>query len=308
MLARPSVSAALFRPLSLQGRTCLQAPVRWIATTHAARLTPPVPLSFTEVPKPSPQEALSQPIVILHGLFGSKQNWKALSKAMASRLNTRVFALDLRNHGESGHSDVHDYANMANDVVQFMKEQNLEKPIIIGHSMGGKVAMTIALEHTPLDRLVVVDMAPVKVNMSSDFANYVAIMKGIQEAHVKKQSEADAIMKKAVDDLGVRQFLLTNLKKNSSGDGYSFRIPLDTLGNSLANLGQFDFVPGEDRYDGKALFIKGNKSNYVRGKEEELIKVFFPQARIEGLETGHWVHAEKPDQFLKLVTEFAVAK
>ncbi|KAF9363384.1 hypothetical protein BGX34_004291 [Mortierella sp. NVP85] len=168
--------------------------------------------------------------------------------------------------------------------------------------------MTLALKHTSLDRLVVVDMAPVKVKLASEFANYVAIMKEIQKARVKKQSEADTMMKKGVDDLGVRQFLLTNLKKNTGGDGYSFRVPLDVLGDSLENLGEFDFVPGEVKYDGKALFIKGNKSNYVRSNEEALIKEFFPKARIEGLEAGHWVHAEKPEQFLKLVTEFAVEK
>lgn len=88
--------------------------------------------------------------------------------------------------------------------------------------------------------------------------------------------------------MGVRQFLLTNLKKNTGGDGYSFRVPLDVLADSLENLGQFDFVSGEVKYDGKALFIKGNKSNYVRSNEEALIKEFFPKARIEGLETGHW--------------------
>ncbi|KAG0047347.1 hypothetical protein BGZ83_007571, partial [Gryganskiella cystojenkinii] len=134
----------------------------------------------------------------MHGLFGSKQNWKALSKAMATRLNTRVITLDLRNHGESGHSTEHDYPNMANDVVNFMKEQSLENPIVIGHSMGGKVAMNLALKHTPLDRLIVVDMAPVKVKLSAEFAKYVVSMNEIQAARVKKQSEADTIMRNTV--------------------------------------------------------------------------------------------------------------
>ncbi|KAG0286394.1 hypothetical protein BGZ98_005116, partial [Dissophora globulifera] len=195
---------------------------------------------------------------------------------------------------------------MANDVIQFLEDQHLEKPIVIGHSMGGKVAMNMALLHAPLDRVIVVDMAPVKVKLSSDFARYVVNMKEIQLANVKKQSDADAIMQKAVPELGVRQFLLTNLKRNASGDGYSFRIPLETLGGSLEKLGQFDFVAGQDRYEGKALFIKGNRSGYVKDKEEKLIKEFFPHARIEGLDTGHWVHAQKPEEFLQLVTDFAV--
>ncbi|KAG0283220.1 hypothetical protein BGZ96_012414, partial [Linnemannia gamsii] len=113
----PSISLSLTRSIS------------------TGKLTPPVSLSFTDTPKPSPQEqAKAQPIVVMHGLFGSKQNWKALSKAMAQRLNTRVLTVDLRNHGESGHSKEHDYANMANDLVHFLKEQSVEKPIVIGHS------------------------------------------------------------------------------------------------------------------------------------------------------------------------------
>ncbi|KAG0378897.1 hypothetical protein BGX24_002452 [Mortierella sp. AD032] len=279
------------------------------AAVSTGILTPPVSLSFTDTPKPSPNEdAKSQPIVVMHGLFGSKQNWKALSKAMAHRLNTRVLTVDLRNHGESGHSEEHDYTNMANDVVHFLKEQELEKPIIIGHSMGGKVAMNLALKQAPIDRMVVVDMAPVKVKLSTEFAKYVGSMKEIQNAYVKKQSEADTIMKKTVADLGVRQFLLTNLKRDATGDGYSFRIPFETLGGSLEKLGQFDFVPGVDKFDGKAMFIRGIRSKYIEEKEMDAIRSFFPQARIESLNTGHWVHAEKPEEFLKLVTEFAVEK
>ncbi|KAF9180482.1 hypothetical protein BGZ51_006164 [Haplosporangium sp. Z 767] len=279
-----------------------------MSTTPQRKLTP-VTLSFTDIPKPSPQEqARSQPVVILHGLFGSKQNWKALSKAIAARLNTRVFSVDLRNHGESGHSKDHDYRHMAHDVVHFLEEQSIDRPIIIGHSMGGKVAMNLALKNTPLDRLIVVDMAPVKVKLSADFAKYVESMREIQESDVKKQSEADAIMKKTVADLGVRQFLLTNLKRDPVSDTYKFRVPFETLGDSLEKLGHFDFVLGQDHYDGKVLFIKGNRSKYIQEKETAAIRAFFPNARIEGLDAGHWVHAEKPEAFLNLVTEFAVEK
>ncbi|KAF9389592.1 hypothetical protein CPC16_005711 [Podila verticillata] len=268
--------------------------------------TPTVALSFNDIPKPSPSKpSLSQPIVIMHGLFGSKQNWKALSKALATRLNTQ----DLRNHGESEHSKDHDYPHMAGDVARFINEQSLEKPVVIGHSMGGKVAMNLALKkQTPLDRIVVVDMAPVKVKLSADFAKYVIAMKEIQQANVQKQSEADTILKQCVPDLGVRQFLLTNLKRNASGDGYSFRVPIETLGDSLEKLGQFDFVPGQDRYEGKALFIRGGRSGYIKEREMGLVKEFFPHSRVETLDTGHWVHAEKPDDFLRLVTEFVSEK
>ncbi|KAF9354867.1 hypothetical protein BGX26_007252 [Mortierella sp. AD094] len=142
MLAR-----SLFqRPHSLPYNhlVCAQWSTRYLTTaSNPSKSLSPVALAYKENPKPSPQnEAKSRPIVILHGLFGSKQNWGALSKAMASRLNTRVFAVDLRNHGESGHSQDHDYPNMANDVACFLKEQNLEKPIVIGHSMYGYFYVT----------------------------------------------------------------------------------------------------------------------------------------------------------------------
>ncbi|KAF9898998.1 hypothetical protein BX616_003381 [Lobosporangium transversale] len=304
----------IFKTLPLRG--FLRTPQTVTIAIAAARpfststnLSSPVTLSFADVPKPVPQEAAkSQPIVILHGLFGSKQNWKSLSKAMASRLNTQVIALDLRNHGESGHSQVHDYSHMMIDVAHFLKERNLENPIIIGHSMGGKVAMTIALNQTPIDRLIVVDIAPINAKIPSEFAKYVESLKEIQAARIRRQSEADDILKKAVPDVGVRQFLLTNLKRDTLNDTFNFRVPLETIGNSLSKLGQFDFVPGQAEYSGKALFIKGNKSDYITEKGIELIKSLFPNARIEGLEAGHWTHAEKPEEFLKLVTEFAQEK
>ncbi|KAF9437911.1 hypothetical protein BGZ76_010541, partial [Entomortierella beljakovae] len=288
MLVRSSTTI-FQRPTFSSFSWLIQTPcsIRHFATTNS-KLSP-VKLAYKEITKPSPlTEAKSKPIVILHGLFGSKQNWGALSKAMATRLNTEVFTVDLRNHGESGHSQEHDYPNMAKDVTCFLKERNLQSPIIIGHSMGGKVAMYLALNHTPLDRVVVVDMAPVKVELSREFAGFIAVMKDIRDAHVKKQSEADNIMKKTVPDISVRQFLLTNLKKDASKDEYNFRVPIDILGDSLKNLGKFDFVPGKDRYDGKILFIKGNKSGYIRDEHTELIKTFFPHARIEGLDAGHW--------------------
>ncbi|CAG8766234.1 323_t:CDS:2, partial [Dentiscutata heterogama] len=136
------------------------------------------------------------PLIILHGLFGSKQNWRSLAKVFAQRLNTRVFTLDLRNHGESPHSEVHNYEVMAEDVVTFMNEHQLKRTVVMGHSMGGKVAMTIALMQAPqIDQLVVVDSAPTNAYISDKFNTYVEVMKKIEQAGVMKQSQADEIMK-----------------------------------------------------------------------------------------------------------------
>ncbi|KAF9977370.1 hypothetical protein BGZ73_006239 [Actinomortierella ambigua] len=276
---------------------------RSMSTAHKAAVAK---LSFTAVPQPVPSEpAKSKPIVVLHGLFGSKQNWKALSKAMASRLNTSVYALDLRNHGESEHIAHHDYPSMANDVDHFIKEHGIDRPMVIGHSMGGKVAMTLALNQGSIDRLVVVDMAPAPAKLSSAFQGYVKVMQRIQSANVKKQSEADKMMAEVIDDIGVRQFLLTNLKRDPETGRYLFRIPLGTLDSSLGNLGLFDFETGQHRFDGKTLFIRGTRSDYISENCVEAINHFFPHSRIEGVDAGHWVHAEKPEEFLKLVIQFA---
>ncbi|KAF9158897.1 hypothetical protein DFQ27_007681 [Actinomortierella ambigua] len=281
---------------------------QWQATRSmsTARETAVAKLSFSAVAPPFPsQPAKSKPIVILHGLFGSKQNWKALSKAMASRLNTNVYSLDLRNHGESEHIARHDYPSMAKDVDHFIKEHSIDRPMVIGHSMGGKVAMSLALNQAPIDRLVVVDMAPAPAKLSSVFQSYCKVMEQIQAAKVRKQSEADKMMAQVIDDIGVRQFLLTNLKRDPETGEYSFRIPLATLGQSLKNLGCFEFETTEHRFDGKTLFIKGNRSDYISDNSREAIRQFFPHSRIEGLDAGHWVHAEKPEEFLKLVIQFA---
>jgi pimeloyl-ACP methyl ester carboxylesterase len=135
------------------------------------------------------------PIIILHGLFGSKQNNRSISKAIARDLGTRVYALDLRNHGESPHHPVHDYMSMADDVQEFIQEHSLQKPTLIGHSMGAKAAMTVALRSPDKVRsLIPVDNAPVDALLQSDFAKYVQGMKKIVEAEVTKQVEADKIL------------------------------------------------------------------------------------------------------------------
>ncbi|CAG8555836.1 3083_t:CDS:10 [Ambispora leptoticha] len=263
----------------------------------------PVKLEFLEYEPPrlhAPHE--SPPLVILHGLFGSKQNWKSLAKAFAQRLNTK----DLRNHGESPHSPVHTYKAMAKDVAEFLNEHKLRKTVIIGHSMGGKVAMTMALLQVPhIEKLVVVDCAPTKYRLSLDFATYITAMKKIEETVVAKQSHADKILQ---EDIAIRQFLLTNLKKDSDTGIYKFRIPLDLLNDNLEELGGFPFDSAHHTFRKPTLFIVGTKSNYVKPKVHSTIRTLFPEAVIVDIEAGHWVHAEKPQEFLTVVSDFAKNK
>ncbi|CAG8517407.1 10319_t:CDS:10 [Ambispora gerdemannii] len=269
-----------------------------------------VKLAFLEYEPPrlhAPHESL--PLVILHGLFGSKQNWKSLAKAFAQRLNTRVFTLDLRNHGESPHSPVHTYEAMSKDVTEFLHEHKLRKTVIIGHSMGGKVAMTMALLQVPhIEKLVVVDCAPTKYRLSLDFATYIAAMKKIETVVVSKQSLADEILREVEPDIAIRQFLLTNLKRNPDTGIYKFRIPLDLLDDSLEELGGFPFDSAHHTFHKPTLFVAGTKSNYVKPKVHPTIRTLFPEAVIVDIEAGHWVHAEKPQAFLTIVSNFVKDK
>ncbi|KAJ3165143.1 hypothetical protein HDU88_004863 [Geranomyces variabilis] len=249
------------------------------------------------------------PLVILHGLFGSKQNWRSLSKALANRLGTDVIPLDLRNHGESFHADTHNYEVMAADVLAFVQKQGFDKINLMGHSMGGKVAMHFALsQQDMMNKLVVVDMAPTVGRPSSDFEVYLAGMNRVEEARVATKPEADRILAETVDSLPIRQFILTNLRaphSNSSSPSHmSFRINLPVLESALANLWNFPLTGTGVTWSGDALFIAGSKARYITPKKEPSIMGFFPRAEIKYLDTGHWVHSEKPEEFLDLVTKF----
>ncbi|KAL1915274.1 uncharacterized protein VTP21DRAFT_7550 [Calcarisporiella thermophila] len=261
-----------------------------------------VKLAYTKFDAPKEHQALP-PLVIMHGLFGSRQNWKSLAKAF-SRFRT-VYTLDLRNHGESPHSPVHTYEAMGDDVIEFLREQKLEKVAILGHSMGGKVSMTVALKQTPeISQMIVVDMAPIDAGLSPSFSSYVQAMKRVEEARVSKQSMADEILRDYIPEISIRQFLLTNLKKDLGTGEYHFRIPLDILGNSLSELGSFPFLQAHHTFHGPALFIAGSRSDYIRSSMYPTIRTFFPEAVITDIDAGHWVHAEKPEEFMKTVVTF----
>ncbi|ORY04345.1 alpha beta-hydrolase [Basidiobolus meristosporus CBS 931.73] len=244
------------------------------------------------------------PLVILHGLFGSKQNWKTLAKSYSSSLNTDVYALDLRDHGESPHIEPLNYEVMAEDVSEFLKQNGLDKVNLMGHSMGGKVAMTLSLnEPAQLEKLVVVDMSPVSLKLSGDIGHFISAMKQVEESKHTKQSAADNELMSYIPDHGVRMFLMTNLRKNPSG-AYSWRIPLDIIKNHLEDLGEFPTEEGLKRFEGPTLFVSGSKSHYVQQKHHRAIQEFFPSVQFAELDAGHWVHAEKPKEFFELTMEF----
>ncbi|GAA5999317.1 uncharacterized protein JCM10292_001198 [Rhodotorula paludigena] len=287
---------------STVGRTAVHTPRA--VRTYASAPTP-VQLAF-EKQAPGNLTSSKAPLVVLHGLYGSKQNWRSLAKGMAAKLGREVYTLDLRNHGHSPHKRECSYEDLAADVNAFIeKEQKLDDCIVVGHSMGGKVAMALALGGCDaLSRLVVVDIAPGVGKISPEFRAYLDAMKEIDDAKVMSRKEADTILQKTEPDLGVRQFLLTNLDRASPSDPYQFRLPLHFLSNAIDEIGHFPYAPGEKVFEKPSLFLKGSKSKYINSRNIPIIKQFFPDSQLETLDAGHWVHAEKPKEFVELLDRF----
>ncbi|KAJ7739865.1 Alpha/Beta hydrolase protein [Mycena metata] len=273
-------------------------------TVATSRTKTPIDLHFTsQIPA---DNKTSGAIVILHGLFGSSRNWGAHSRTFARNLQRPIYALDLRNHGSSEHAQPMTYSAMAADVIHFIQQHSLSDVSLIGHSMGGKVAMTVALESSlpasTLFKLIVVDIAPARGELSDEFKGYISAMKKIEAAKLSNRKEALEILNEYEKNPDVCAFLLTNLiqKPNES----HFRIPVNLIGESIAEMGSFPFTPEETQWTGETLFIKGSRSSYINRHNIPLAEKFFPEIKLENLDTNHWVHSEKPNEFSTLVENF----
>jgi len=240
----------------------------------------------------------NSPLIIIHGLYGSASNFRGLAKTYAQYYH--VYCVDLRNHGNSPHSDEMSYPLMAADVIEFMDDQHIEKTHILGHSMGGKTAMQMALGYPKhIDKLVLGDIAPILYPNHHE-----RIFEGlcaIPIDQIKTRSEAEQVLKDYVDEAGVRLFLLTNLVRNDDG-GFSWRINIPALINNYDHIAA---APEGLPYDGETLFIRGENSDYLMDQYVPETLEFFPNARIETIDDcGHWLHAEKPQQFSKILLDF----
>jgi pimeloyl-ACP methyl ester carboxylesterase len=242
------------------------------------------------------------PLVILHGLFGSARNWTTLARQLGE--THRVYALDLRNHGASGWAETMTYEEMAGDVRAFLVRHGLEGAAVMGHSMGGKTAMWLAVEEGSLiGRLIVVDIAPVAYGHTH--GPMIAAMQGADLAAATRRGEVDRHLEAQIPEAALRSFLLQNLVME---DGrLRWRINLDALAANLAVLtGYPDNLVGR-RYDGPALFLAGAESDYLLPDYHGAIRALFPQAEIGVIEgAGHWVHAERPQAFLERVQAFLI--
>jgi pimeloyl-ACP methyl ester carboxylesterase len=235
------------------------------------------------------------PLVLLHGLFGQARNFGAVQRRLAS--TRRVIAPDLRNHGASPHDPHMDYAAMAADVVETLATRGVAAADVMGHSMGGKVAMTIALTApSTVSRLVVSDIAPVPY--PPVYRAYAEAMQGIPPG--TPRAGADAALTQAVPEAGVRAFLLSNRKPDGSG----WRIGLDFITQALPILQDWS-APAGARFEGPTLFVSGENSDYIRPEHRAPIRSLFPAARFVAVKNaGHWVHADNPDGFAAVLEAF----
>jgi pimeloyl-ACP methyl ester carboxylesterase len=230
------------------------------------------------------------PLLIAHGLFGSARNWGAIAKRMSN--DRRVVAVDMRNHGESFRADSQSYPEMAGDLAEVIGWMGA--PVdVIGHSMGGKAAMQLALTRGELvNRLVVADISPVAYGHSQ--SHLVQAMRDLDLDGLTARSEADRRLSKRVEDASVRAFLLQSLDLKSGPP--QWRLNLDVLERDMTMITGW---PGTDgRYDGPVLFLSGAESDYVKPEDRPGIKALFPNARMAKIPgAGHWLHAEKPREF-----------
>ena len=238
------------------------------------------------------------PILILHGLFGSSDNWQSVAKDLSK--NFTCYLIDQRNHGLSPHDSIMNYEVMSLDLKELIQDQQLDTAHIMGHSMGGKTAMTFATKFPELvQRLIIVDIGPKEYPPHHD-----QIFKGFRSVdleNLKSRKDADVMLSEEITDFGVRQFMLKNLSRN--GDKFEWKINLDAIEANAIEIGKA--LTQDSTFKGPTLFIGGAKSDYIKPEDQPLISHHFPDNTVEMIEgAGHWVHAEKPKDLLNSLIKF----
>ncbi|MBN1414395.1 MAG: alpha/beta fold hydrolase [Bacteroidales bacterium] len=253
-----------------------------------------------------------KPLVVLHGLYGSSDNWYTLGKQLAQE--REVYLVDLRNHGRSPHHPEHSYGAMRDDLHEFLVQHSLFKPVLMGHSMGGRVAMFFASMHPKLiEKLIVTDISPCSYNTEDHLSEIqqhktiIQALRSIDISHLSARSDADIQLAKTIKSSVIRQFLLKNLKAEGHKN-FRWCLNLPALEKNLQEiLLGIDIIgrPSESQMDFPALFIRGQLSGYIKEKDMDCIHHFFKNATIITISNAsHWVHAEEPGRFMVAVKEF----
>ena len=238
-------------------------------------------------------------VILLHGLFGSSDNWHSIAQRLAESF--RVFAVDQRNHGLSPHGDEMNYSLLAEDLNEFTTTRGIETAFVIGHSMGGKTAMQFALQFSErVDKLIVADMAPRAYAPAHD--KIFAALLALDLPRFQSRQQIEDALAPEIPSLVLARFLLKNLGRNSAGR-FFWKINLRGLSDNYPQLGKPVFADAP--FTKPTLFIRGGKSNYLNPEDEPLIRELFPQSQMQTIAAaGHWLHADAPDNFLRLVVDF----
>lgn len=252
------------------------------------------------------------PLIILHGLYGSSDNWVSIGRKLSA--NYEVYLVDQRNHGKSPHSPQHNYHLLKEDLLEFMDKQSIAKAIILGHSMGGKTAMFFAVDYPErVNNLIVVDISPIsykntKTTQLLSHSTIINAMYNVDFKHVKNREDIDQMLSSSIPSKRVRQFLLKNVSRTKDNQ-FKWSLNLESISNELENI--MDGLTIENFKDGNGitgfpvLFIKGEKSDYIKSSDRKAIETVFPFAEIEIIpNAGHWLHAEQPKLFLKIIQKF----
>jgi pimeloyl-ACP methyl ester carboxylesterase len=255
------------------------------------------------------------PMIILHGLYGSSDNWVSIGRAFAEKFE--VFLIDQRNHGNSPHTKEHNYIALRNDLHDFMESQGIRKAVIMGHSMGGKAAMYFAVAWPEMvDSLIVVDISPLSyksltnpVSQNLDHMNIINAMLGVDFSEVKTREDVNRMLAESLTSEKLRQFLLKNVKRNKEDNGYEWKLNIQTLHDQLPKimdgLETKPFLNGNGITGFPVLFIKAEKSGYIKEEDYAAIKTIFPMAEMVTIPgADHWVHVEQPELLIKTISYF----
>ncbi len=246
-----------------------------------------------------------KPLIVLHGLFGLSDNWQTFAKTFVISNTTppttgSVYLVDLRNHGQSPHSSAFNYKEMADDVIELIRSENLDDATILGHSLGGKVAMTVALQNQQLvSKLIVVDIAP--KYYPPHHTDVLMALNAVNLNEIKTRGEAEKILLGYISDMGTVQFLLKNLYwKNEK---LAWRFNLESISANINNVGEE--ITSSIPFVKPTLFIRGEKSRYISNEDIPQIEKIFPNSKTQTiLDAGHWVHADNLNGMLEVCRDF----
>lgn len=253
----------------------------------------PVPLHYHSIGD-------GEPVVILHGLFGSSRNWQSIARALAK--NYRVITPDLRNHGRSSHAASMSYTEMAEDILRLLEELALERVNLLGHSMGGKVAMVCALAYPGLiDKLAVLDIAP--ASYEHRYGKIFHAMHNLPLDKINSRNMAEEILNGQLDDVFLARFLLQNLVRTDNG--FEWRINLSAIRNNIELISAFPEIGHKNGFNSPALFLGGENSHFIRPQHRPAILGYFPRAEIDHVKNaGHMLHVEQPQEVTDRLRQF----